>query len=59
MRVRPIPGMIVRHPTTKQIIPSEGIDVLPTDLYWHRRVQQGDVEVVAEDAAAAPEGNET
>jgi len=50
--------MTVRHPQTKQIIPAEGIDVLPTDLYWHRRVQQGDVEVVDE-PPAAPEGNET
>lgn len=57
MRVRPKPGMTVRHPQTKQIIPAEGIDVLPTDLYWHRRVQQGDVEVVDEQPEA--EGNET
>lgn len=58
MRVRPKAGMTVRHPQTKQIIPAEGIDVLPTDLYWHRRVQQGDVEVV-DDSQGAAEANET
>lgn len=46
MRVRPMPGMKVRHPTTKEFLPDDGIDVDATDFYWSRRIRQGDVEVV-------------
>ncbi len=46
MRVRPKPGMMVRHPETKEFLPADGIDVDPADFYWNRRIRQGDVEIV-------------
>lgn len=49
MKVRPKPGMIVRHPRTHAVIPEDGINVDDTDIYWARRIRQEDVEPVPEE----------
>ncbi len=59
MIVKPKEGLRVRVPGTKRQIPPDGIDVSPTDPYWHRRIIQGDVEAISADvdeetAAVAP-----
>lgn len=43
MRVKPAPGLKVRDPATMQLVPEDGIEVPETDLYWHRRLRDGDV----------------
>jgi hypothetical protein len=40
--VYPVPGRIVRHPETGQVVPAEGLDV-PRSGYWLRRLQDGDL----------------
>ncbi|KTT24260.1 hypothetical protein SB14R_10470 [Pseudomonas oryzihabitans] len=43
MRVYPTPGLVVRDPVLRDALPAEGRDVPDDDLYWVRRVQDGDV----------------
>ncbi|WP_374572528.1 DUF2635 domain-containing protein [Phenylobacterium sp.] len=43
MLVKPAPGLLVRDPRTLQLIPAEGVEVSPTDLYWSRALRDGDV----------------
>lgn len=63
MYVKPAPGLLLRDPVTKQllsaapvegvkttIVPDEGLLVDDNDLYWRRRLRDGD----AVRAAAAP-----
>ncbi len=55
MNVKPAPGVLLRDPVTKQllsaapvdgvktvVIPAEGMPVDDNDLYWVRRVRDGD-----------------
>jgi len=52
MVVKPVSGgPDVFDPLTKTFIPPEGITVGEFDLYWHRRLRDGDVEIVKSDAA--------
>lgn len=49
MNVKPTtPGTVVRDPISMQRLPDEGAEV-PDTLYWHRRVDQGDVVPVTEE----------
>ena len=57
MRVRPAPGLTVRHPVTREIIPEDGITVEPTDRSVARLVQAGDVVVDDAPEIPAPEGD--
>lgn len=43
MRVYPTPGLVVRDPVLRDALPAEGRDVADDDLYWVRRIQDGDV----------------
>lgn len=43
MHVKPAPGLQVRDPVTKQLVPEEGIEIDPTDLIWSRLVRDGDL----------------
>lgn len=43
MRVKPAPGRAVRDPHTMALLPEEGREVNLRDLYWVRRVRDGDV----------------
>jgi hypothetical protein len=42
MRVKPAPGLAVRDPATMELLPAEGADV-PDDVFWRRRLRDGDV----------------
>ena len=53
MFVKPIPGRVVRDPATKIALPPEGAEVPGGDLYWHRRIAQGDVVEESPAVAAA------
>lgn len=46
MLVKPAPGLKIRDPDLKDLIPDEGRDVPETSLYWHRRLRDGDVVLV-------------
>jgi hypothetical protein len=50
MIVKPAPGLVVRHPVTKQLLPPEGIEVPDGDIFWTRVLNDGDV-VLADNAA--------
>lgn len=45
MRVKPAPGMTVRDPRTMAVLPEEGREVSDDDLFWARRIRDGDVVV--------------
>lgn len=51
MIVKPAPGIKLRDPVTKQFIPDGGHTVDDFDLYWIRRINDGDA--IRVDAAAA------
>ncbi len=54
MIVKPAPGLKVRHPVTKQLLPDEGIEVPDGDIFWTRVLNDGDVvEVSAKEFQAA------
>jgi len=42
MFVRPAPGLKVRDPVLRDLLPDEGRDV-PAEDYWLRRLRDGDV----------------
>lgn len=50
MYVKPAPGLVIRDPDLKDLLPEEGREVPETD-YWHRRVRDGDV---VQEAPAKP-----
>lgn len=45
MFVQPAPGLVIRDPDLKDLLPVEGREV-PDNDYWHRRVLDGDVHLV-------------
>lgn len=57
MIVKPAPGLVVRHPVTKQLLPPEGIEVPDGDIFWTRVLNDGDV--VLADTAALPAPNQS
>ena len=42
MKVKPAEGLKVRDPVTKQFIEDDH-EIDPSDLYWNRRLRDGDV----------------
>ncbi|MDB5822174.1 MAG: hypothetical protein JWR21_878 [Herminiimonas sp.] len=42
MFVKPAPGLVIRDPDLKDLLPAEGREV-PASDYWHRRVLDKDV----------------
>ncbi|PXW23407.1 Protein of unknown function [Paraburkholderia caballeronis] len=67
MYVKPAPGVLLRDPVTKQLLsavpveglnvtvaPAEGLQVGDFDLYWVRRLRDGDAVRVAPAAKAVP-----
>jgi hypothetical protein len=42
MFVKPAPGLVIRDPDLKDLLPAEGRQVPDSD-YWHRRVLDKDV----------------
>lgn len=57
MYVKAAPGLKIRDPDLKDLLPEEGRDVPDTD-YWQRRLRDEDV-VLADPPAAAPESAAT
>ncbi|WP_175795965.1 DUF2635 domain-containing protein [Burkholderia anthina] len=43
MKVKPAPGLKVRDPVLKDYLPAEGREVGDFDLYYIRRLRDGDV----------------
>ena len=52
MFIRVTRGLKIRDPLTKLFIPDEGCNVVESP-FWHRRINDGDAEIVS--APAAPE----
>ncbi|SIT50441.1 conserved hypothetical protein [Paraburkholderia piptadeniae] len=53
MKVKPAPGLKVRDPVLKDYLPDEGREVGDFDLYYIRRLRDGDVVLVDEAASVA------
>ena len=53
MRVKPAPGLSVRNPETKLLLPEEGIDVPDDSILWTKILNDGDVVLVTGKAAPA------
>lgn len=53
MFVKPAPGLVIRDPDLKDLIPAEGRNVPNDNMYWHRRLRDGDVVLAKETAAPA------
>lgn len=53
MHVKPKAGLLVRDPVTHAYLPPEGREV-EDSAYWHRRLRDGDVELIPP-AASPPE----
>lgn len=49
--VKPAAGLVVRDPHTRQALPEGGAPVDTSDLYWARRLNDGDVVRAAEPAS--------
>ena len=43
MRVKPAPGLSVRDPATKKLLPPEGIEVDDNSILWTKMLNDGDV----------------
>ena len=54
MLVKPAPGLVVRDPRTKLLLPEEGLEVSADDLDFNRLLRDGDV-VLGGSGAAAPD----
>ncbi|MGQ7907228.1 DUF2635 domain-containing protein [Burkholderia sp. BC1] len=66
MYVKPAPGIVLRDPITKrllsaeqvdgivtELVPAQGLKVDDNDMYWVRRVRDGDAVLVAQTAPSA------
>ncbi|WP_186151037.1 DUF2635 domain-containing protein [Burkholderia gladioli] len=54
MRVKPAPGLQVRDPFTKKLLPADGIDVPDDSPVWNRILNDGDILCVEPAKVAAP-----
>ena len=54
MLVKPATGLKVRDPVKKDYLPADGRTVSETDIYWNRRLRDGDVVLVKPDSEVAP-----
>ncbi|WP_321896038.1 DUF2635 domain-containing protein [Paraburkholderia heleia] len=70
MYVKPAPGLMLRDPVTKQllsaapvegvkttVVPDEGMLVDDNDMFWRRRLRDGDAVRASGPKAAASSGN--
>ncbi|MBQ0955987.1 DUF2635 domain-containing protein [Serratia symbiotica] len=53
MFVKPAPGRVVRDPVKGTFLPGSGEQV-PDDIFWGRRLKDGDVEKFDPNATAKP-----
>jgi hypothetical protein len=54
MRIKPAPGLSVRDPDTKLLLPADGIDVPDNSILWTKMLNDKDVVLVTAEAAAKP-----
>ncbi|MEF3068068.1 DUF2635 domain-containing protein [Pandoraea apista] len=54
MFIKPAPGIKLRDPVTKEFIPESGQEVDDFDLYWVRRINDGDAVRVTSETAEPP-----
>lgn len=54
MRIKPAPGLSVRNPETKLLLPAEGIDVPDDSILWTKILNDKDVVLVAAEKPAVP-----
>lgn len=47
MMVYPVPGRAARDPVTKHVLTEAGLEVSEHDIFWARRVRDGDVTTTA------------
>lgn len=57
MRIKPAPGLSVRDPMTKQLLPADGIDVPDDSILWNKILNDGDVVLVSTKASSVKEGD--
>ena len=57
MRIKPAPGLSVRDPLTKQLLPADGIDVPDDSILWNKILNDGDVVLVSTKASSVKEGD--
>jgi len=60
MFIKPAPGLLIRDPDLYDLLPEEGREVSADQMYWHRRLRDGDVTLVetqSTPALAAPARN--
>lgn len=57
MRIKPAPGLSVRDPETKQLLPADGIDVPDDSILWNKILNDGDVVLVQTKSSSAKEGD--
>lgn len=54
MFVKPAPGRVVRYPgDPSRLLPESGADVPERDIFWRRRLAQGDVVAVTTETVTA------
>jgi hypothetical protein len=53
MRIKPAPGLSVRDPFTKQLLPADGIEVPDDSILWNKILNDRDVVRVGEQSPAA------
>jgi Protein of unknown function (DUF2635) len=59
MKVVPAEGLIVRDPESHAALPPEGREVPDNDLYWLRRIRDGDVTMGEPDPPPDPGDEQT
>lgn len=45
-------GLVIRDPATRTFVPPEGLEVPDDNLFWQRRLRDGDVELVNSETRA-------
>ena len=43
MFIKPAPGKKIRYPDSEKFLPADGAEVSDRDLFWVKRLNQGDV----------------
>ncbi|AUT47011.1 DUF2635 domain-containing protein [Achromobacter sp. AONIH1] len=55
MFIKPAPGMLIRHPVTRDLLPESGMDVDDNDRYFLQRLADRDVVKVEQPVQSATE----
>lgn len=55
MRIYPTPGLVVRDPVKRDVVPESGREVPDDDVFWQRRLADGDVSLKQPEAVPVPD----